>query len=364
MKRLPRVMIFEDGWGRGSLAASRTLAKAGHEVWVASPDRGHAGRSRSTRGWVEVPPLPDPMFLDAAAAVIEAHEVEVVIAGDDEHLLFMSPHRDKLGDAMFPHPDHASVLRALDKLSLYSAATACGLSVPEYRTEPPEEESELWISKQAMYLPGRTHDYHQGTHPPSGADGRIYQRVVQGDLLAVVSLTAPDGRPLYLGAQRAEAVSPSPFGATARGHTVAVEPMLAESVKTLLAELGWWGIAQLQFLVGSDGVPHLIDFNGRFFGSLAMTAAAGVDLPTAWLASARGEDVSLDAAALGVRYQWLEGDLRRAWRWGDRGAASWWEVLRYAPGAVHSVWSLRDPVPGARHAMDMATRAVRKVVSS
>ena len=364
MKRLSKVMVFEDGWSRGNLTAARMLSEAGHEVWVASPERGHSARSRFTRGWVRVPPPTHPSFIDAAAAVVDEHRVDVAIAGDDEHLLSLSPQRDRLGDTMFPHPEHDSVLRALDKLHLYAIAQECGMSVPEYRTDPPEPDDDGWISKQALYLPGRTHDYYEGAHPGASSSGRIYQRVVAGDLLAVVSLTAPDGRSLYLGAQRAEAVSPGPFGVTARGRTVAVEPRLAAAVHLLLEKLQWWGLAELQFLVASDGVPHLIDFNGRFFGSLALTAAAGIDLPSAWLATARGDTVRLGEAALGVRYQWLEGDLRRVWRSPDRRAARWWEVLSYAPGAVHSVWSVRDPIPGVRHALDMASRAARKVVSS
>jgi hypothetical protein len=59
-----------------------------------------------------------------------------------------------------------------------------------------------------------------------------------------------------------------------------------------------------------------------------------------------------------VRYQWLEGDLRRA-VYDDRGGrvrdvAS---CLRYAPGATHSIWQLRDPRPGFRLAGILAKRA-------
>ena len=356
MKRALTVLLFEDGWQRGSLAATRSLAAAGHEVVIASPQRGHSARSRSSRRWVRTPLLTDPAFGEQAPEVVRREGADVVFAGDDEHLLSLSPLRSKLGGVLFPYPEHDVVLRALDKLQLYATAASSGLTVPEYRTDPPREGGDAWIAKHTLYLPGRSHDYHRGATDPALVEGRLFQRVVEGDLLAVVTLTAPDGRPLYAAAQQAEAVSPGPFGVTARGRTVALDPELRARVLQLLAELGWWGLAELQFVVPRDGTPHLIDLNGRFYGSLALTAAAGVDLPTAWLDAACGEEVRLGQPRIGVRYQWLLGDLQRVWRSPDRSASDWWQALRYAPGAAHSVWSLRDPVPASRQALELVTR--------
>jgi predicted ATP-grasp superfamily ATP-dependent carboligase len=135
-----------------------------------------------------------------------------------------------------------------------------------------------------------------------------------------------------------------------------LSPELAGQVQQLLADIGWWGIAELQFVVPPDGTPHLIDLNGRFYGSLALTSAAGVDLPTAWLEAARGNEVRLGQPRIGVRYQWLLGDLKRIRRSTDRRPSAWWQALSYAPGAAHSVWALRDPVPALRQGLDLVTR--------
>jgi predicted ATP-grasp superfamily ATP-dependent carboligase len=121
-------------------------------------------------------------------------------------------------------------------------------------------------------------------------------------------------------------------------------------VGALLVELGWFGLVQLQFIEPPDGAPQLIDFNGRFYGSMALALAAGVNLPALWASVATGGRVPPRTDGRpGVRYQHLEGDLQaaRAERRGGltRAMAG---CLIYAVRARHSILSLRDPLPGLR----------------
>jgi predicted ATP-grasp superfamily ATP-dependent carboligase len=223
-----------------------------------------------------------------------------------------------------------------------------------------------WIAKSRLYRPGVRHRHLRvgAAVAEESEGGLIYQRVVDGDLLAVVTLRGPDGRVLYLGAQRADAVFPEPFGVSVRARTVPVDPALAAGVNRLLDELGWWGIAELQFIVSTSGTPHLIDLNGRFFGSLALTSATGVDLPSAWVAAARGGTSTpiTTPRRMGARYQWLEGDLRRLHD--ARGTAQGgWRALCYAVGASHSLWSSTDPGPALRHVVSLGGRGIRKAAA-
>lgn len=356
------VLIVESGWGRGSLSATRSLVRAGHAVSVAGQHRGHAARSRFSRCWFHVPEADHASFAGKVVEIVQRGGFQVVFAGDDEHLLALSEHRHLLGSAVFPHPAHSAVRRALDKLALYEAAEQCGISVPETSRTCPPHGAQLWIAKQRMYGRGRSHTYSCGTEFHDADEDLIYQRVVDGRLLAVVTLTNPEGTHLYMGAQQAETLSPEPFGASARARRVPLDPQLTESVTRLLACLGWWGLAELQFVVSAEGVPHLIDFNGRFYGSMALTTAAGVDLPTAWLAAALGEPVRIGTPRDEIRYQWLEGDLRRAWgRKVDR-PQEMLRALRYAPGAAHSIWALSDPLPAVRQLADMALRNAKRAL--
>jgi putative peptidoglycan lipid II flippase len=103
----------------------------------------------------------------------------------------------------------------------------------------------------------------------------------------------------------------------------------------------------LQFLTGADGIPQLIDLNGRFYGSMALADAAGANLADAWGRQVLDLDVPpLTDAPAGVRFSWLAGDLRRAFTERRGGVArDISSTLRWAKGAHKSVWDVRDPGP-------------------
>lgn len=188
----------------------------------------------------------------------------------------------------------------------------------------------------------------------------LLQEVVDGELIAL-TLLVDRGRPVARVQQRAGAVWPRPAGVSARAVTVPVDETLAGPLTDLLAGLSWSGLAQAQFLAGPDG-PVLIDVNPRYYGSMALAAAAGTDLPGLWAALATGRPVQpVGDAAAGVRYTWLEGDLRRALaerRGGLRSDVA--DTLRWARGAVHSIAARGDPAPLAFHVADLTRRAAGK----
>lgn len=357
------VLIVGDPFVRGTLSATRSLGAQGHRVIVGAPERGHAARSRQCAKFVRTPPATAPdELVDHLAGVVAREGVEVVVPGDDEHLLVLSEARDELSPALFPYAAHDTVLRALDKLRLYETAQRLGIVVPEFTLSPPDAaEQDEWIAKARLHRPGIPHQHFLAHDQPSTPPQElIYQRLVHGHLLAVIALRSQDGRTMHLGTQVADKVYPEPFGVSTRARVQPVDPGTASSTERILTDLGWWGIAQLQFIAPPVGPPALIDFNGRFFGSLALTAATGVDLPSAWVASTFGEELPLPEPDATARYQWLEGDLRRATSRGRRGRLrDVAQSLRYAAGASHSLFRLDDPGPAASHLVDLAGRVVR-----
>jgi predicted ATP-grasp superfamily ATP-dependent carboligase len=176
----------------------------------------------------------------------------------------------------------------------------------------------------------------------------LLQEHLQGQLMAFTALTDADGRIVAQLQQISERVWPPQAGISARARTVRVEPSMAGAVARLLSALEWFGLAQLQFIRGMDGTPRLIDFNGRFYGSLALSLAAGANLPAAWARLATGRPLeALPHARVGARYQWLTADLRASTLRGPlwRRAAGALGCIARAPACAHSVWSWRDPGP-------------------
>jgi predicted ATP-grasp superfamily ATP-dependent carboligase len=363
-----RALIVEDGFQRGSLAACRALGRAGWEVGIGSPEKGFASSSRYATAWHEVPPPEEDEsgFVSGVRRAVEVGRYEVVFGAGDGEVLALSGTRDELG-AIFPYGPHDDVVRAFDKVGLAQAAQKVGLAVPESaRTD----------EAPVVVKPRRTtvHDPEGGplrlraevTETRAEADARVeylegvgadplVQSYVEGDLVAQIMLTDRESRVVAAVQQRASATTPG--GGTARGETEALDPSLAEGVTALLSELNWFGIAQVQFQVPPGGEPALIDLNGRFYGSMALALAAGLNLPAIWAALATGRSLPIiEAPRIGVRYHWLEADLSRALR--ERSGVA--GTLRYAFGARHGIWDGRDPVPGLRHAGRLSARALRR----
>jgi predicted ATP-grasp superfamily ATP-dependent carboligase len=168
----------------------------------------------------------------------------------------------------------------------------------------------------------------------------------QGPLLAYAAVRGPDAVVARC-LQQASLIWPPRAGASCRAVTRTPGPELAARCDALLAELGWFGLAELQFQVAEDGVPRLIDLNGRFYGSLSLAVAAGANLPGIWadLAVRKVPPRPIHARP-GVRYHWGTADLRRAWLQRRGGLVrDLTGAALYSVGAVHSVAAVRDPGP-------------------
>jgi predicted ATP-grasp superfamily ATP-dependent carboligase len=304
---------------------------------------------------------------------------ELVLASSDSDLQLLVRERDRI-PALVPYPPEEAVRGALDKGLLAEAALRAGLAVPETAGSGAEARERFggrpFVVKERLHgSPGSdgrpTHLDPLLTADPGEADRRaaeiaaaggtpLIQEAVAGRLTAFSSVAAPGGLLLARVQQEAERTWPRALGCSVRARTVAVDEDLAARVAALLDDLAWTGLSEIQFLRGADGVLRLIDFNGRFYGSLALALAAGPNLPAlaAALATGRPTDGLGGDGAPGVRYQWLEGDLRAA-RERSRGLArDAAGCLRYAVGARHSVWRASDPLPAARVALALLAERV------
>jgi predicted ATP-grasp superfamily ATP-dependent carboligase len=364
-----RALIVEDGNQRGALAACRALGRTGWFVGIGSPEPGgFAATSRWAGGWHRVPAPEggEKDFLEAVQGAVAEAGYDVIFAAGDGEVLAISAGRERL-DAIVPYAAHGDLVRAMDKVQLAEAAQTAGLSVPEIFPEPPEgpvvvkprltttrgEEGGA-LRLPAMLAHGSEEARERMEFLRSVGAEPVLQRYVPGQLSALVAVTDRDGRIVAAVQQQAGVVWPSEAGGSVRARTVPVDAGLEERVATLLAELRWFGLAQVQFQHDDDGEPLLIDLNARFYGSMALALAAGPNLPAIWAALAVGRRPPVTPLArTGVKYHWLEADLRRG------GGVV--DSLRYARSAVHGLWDRRDPLPALRHAGRLGLRGLRKL---
>lgn len=340
-----------------------------------------------------VPRLKDDpeRWVAAINAAIAARGYRLVVPAADAELLALSARRAEI-DALIPYPSHEVVLAAIDKLSLAEAARAAGLRAPrtieasdvliEESRFPALVKARLHVAAPKGRSAGRVEatlaadaaealDAAQRIRDAGGVP--VLQEVIAGKLLACTVVVAPGGKLVAVVTQLATRTWPRDAGPSTRACTVEPDPADLAGIARLMDAIGWSGLAQLQFIRDEAGDDHLIDFNARFYGSLALAVAAGANLPAIWASTAlsgpREQPASAPAtgdleptaprARIGTRYQWLEGDLRAAVMGEGGSGGAILECLSFSRGATHPIWDRRDLAPAIRSVLRLTARVPR-----
>jgi predicted ATP-grasp superfamily ATP-dependent carboligase len=158
--------------------------------------------------------------------------------------------------------------------------------------------------------------------------------------------------------QRYERVWPPQCGASCAAVTIHHDARLEEKLLQLVA--GHEGIVEIEF---ADG--HVIDVNPRVYGSLPLAVKAGANLPAVWCtASCDGWSRTQPVRATpGVRYRWLDADLRCITaQVKARTVTLPRALLALAPhaGTAHSIEDWRDPAPMAVRAKQLGQFLARE----
>jgi protein-tyrosine-phosphatase len=194
---------------------------------------------------------------------------------------------------------------------------------------------------------------------PSWCNEALVQEYCDGVGLGV-GMLMHEGEPVAMFQHRRLKELPFTGGVSVCAVAERLNHELTDASVTLLREIGWEGIAMVEFRYRpSDGAFWLMEVNGRFWGSLFVAAHAGLDFPYYQWQLLHGERPHVPASyKIGTRARWLAGDLNRLHRL-IQGADGngivprpsvvretlrfLFEFLTIPKGAV---WSLRDPMPG------------------
>jgi predicted ATP-grasp superfamily ATP-dependent carboligase len=373
-----RALVLEAGGSPFVLTAVRSLGRAGWHVGLGVPaPGGRVERSRWVRRTHRVPHAQDDLdaFAEAVAEAVRSGGYSVVFCGDDADLLALSAVRERI-EAIVPWPPHEAVLAAVDKLTLTRAAERAGLATPhtvEASSEPLSTVAlPVLLKPRLHWTPGggspdrrlrpavcatRAEAVERNRGVEAAGGRAILQQPLVGELLALTLVLDRDGHVRGVVQQRTSRVSLR--DTSTRARTEPVDEELLEGARGMLAGLQWWGLANLQFLQPPGGRPHLIDLNGRLYGSVALAVRAGIDVPVLWAAAALQEPGGPRLTGRpGVRFSALEEDLRRARR--ERRGGLVRDVagsLVAGVGAAHVTWAPGDPVPAVFPAF-AATRSV------
>gem|GEM_PF-466446 len=351
--------LVTDAHLRSVLAGIRALGRAGVAVVAAAPDRGAPGL------WSRHAAVRLPGFagfaraeeLAAAVSTLTAERGPLVLYPGQERTIdaFLDAWAKLPPEAVLPYPS-AEPLRVLrDKRALAGLADDAGLGAPATLVEGTAGE----LARAHPRLPCVLKPARGGgalpTARPVGSEDELrallrtlptdepllIQERMAGALSALAVVLAEDGAVVARFQQSALRTWPAEAGNSSKAVSVAPDEALVERVAAMLRSVGYAGLAQLQF-VGRPGGPALIDANLRFYGSLPLALAAGVNLPGAWHASVTGRDVPPPGPyRVGVSYRWLRGDAMAAVR-GRPGLL----LERPERASTGAIWSTEDPLPG------------------
>ncbi|HWL60106.1 MAG TPA: ATP-grasp domain-containing protein [Microbacteriaceae bacterium] len=278
-----RVLVTGVGGAAGIAVVRGLLGREDTEVFAADMDGWAAGLylvpAEARR---LVPPGRAPEFVTALAALVHADAIDLVISTVDVELVALAERRDELAPAILAAPSSETLAIALDK---YALAERCRevCRVPATRLAGPDALAVDW-------------SYPVIAKPRLGAGGRGVRLVP--DRAALEALPLDEGL-LVQDHLPGEEYSVDVL-ADASGHVVAAVPRLRSRVDSGVAiagrtvrdaelessaaavaqAIGLVGVANVQLRRDHEGRPALLEVNPRFPGSLPLTIAAGVDIPS------------------------------------------------------------------------------------
>lgn len=367
---------------RKIVTIARSLHRHGIRCIAAIPSGQNLSvSSRALAGSVQLEGSLD----DAArllAFVAQSERAAWVVPTSDSSLQIVCAAYEELASfcAVGCPPPHI-VQRVLDKSVTLATAASCGVPVPV--SVAIESVSDLEHALTQLLFPviakpgdkGRktVHQFKTRTftsaaelrgvfaEQPRFGEGLLFQTYHAGHGVGIELLMA-NGNVVASFQHRRLSENPPSGGVAVVAVAEAVDPVLLGYSVRLLQALEWNGVAMVEFRHDrATGEAVLMEVNGRFWGSLPLATAAGIDFPLyAWQVSQGITPTPPTSYRHGLRVRWTAGSLKRfAHAFADDGERlSLWDATRqlladFRPGTRSAMWSWGDPAAAVQEVSDV-----------
>jgi len=332
---MKRVLVL-DACQRSALSVTRSLGRQGIPVMTADETPTElAGCSRFSRHYFRYPsPRTDSdRFIDTLEVLVREQDIRILLPMTELTTTLLLRNRSAFPDASLPFPVMDAVESLADKCSLMRLAESLNVPIPKtlYVDNPAVFDlKQVDLSYPVVLKPGKswlagkqgwfhtsvriaddlkTVENYLKSDPAFKADPFLLQECVSGTGQGVFALY-DQGKPLAFFAHRRLREKPPSGGVSVLSESIPVNPLLLGHARALLDAVGWHGIAMVEFKVGDDGTPYLMEINTRFWGSLQLAVDAGVDFPYLLYQLACGQQPrQVTGYKNGRRLRWLLGDL-------------------------------------------------------
>jgi predicted ATP-grasp superfamily ATP-dependent carboligase len=335
---MPITAFVTDGDQRPALSIVRSLGRRGVTVIVGDHQPASlAGSSRFCARHVTYPsPYGDREAFQAfiRSFVVREH-IDVLIPVTDVTTHAVCANQSFLQrHTRLAVPPFDAYELVTDKARLLEHAAACGVPVPRtvvvagrahlpgvidriaYPAVVKPVRSRIstaggWLLGTAQYAHSREElERLFATHAYLDASPSLVQERIVGPGIGMFALF-DRGRLVAEFSHRRLREKPPAGGASVLSESLPVDPRLREFAERMLGQLGWHGVAMMEYKQDRrTGECVLMEVNGRFWGSLELAVAAGVDFP--FLAYQLATGVTPEGAPpyqAGVKNRWVLGDL-------------------------------------------------------
>lgn len=301
---MARILVL-DGHSAAALAVTRSAGQTGYWVAVGTNEGlfAAAALSRYCRVSFEYPvctEFPGP-FVNAILEFARAHAIDLVVPVTDWTLGPLSAERERFtGICRVAMPSQSALDFASDKYRTVELAKSLGIDVPAgCLAESLDDLSQLkeshfplvvkdrysvrWIDKKAVFgavsyaysLPEVERKVEERLR---AAGDVLLQDFVSGVGIGFSCFVAGGQAFVPFQWERVREVDPRGSGSSAR-KSVALDPTLAARSIKLITEMGFEGIAMVEYKKTADGRYVLMEINGRPWGSIGLPVACGIDYP-------------------------------------------------------------------------------------
>lgn len=328
-------ILVLDANQRSALAVTRSLGRRPEvNVWTADcTHKSLAGASRYSQHYLQCPsPQNQPTeFLLWLSDMIRLHRFDVVFPVTEITSQLLLMNHSYLGSCKLPFADYQTVMSLADKGKLMQAAVTAGVPTPKFSLYQQADEvdiedfdtfpivikpclSKVWSGKEWIST-GVTI-----VHDRDALRKTLDDKAIQACPFMIQSYIDGHGAGLFALYNRGHCVAsfaharirekPPWGGVSVVSESVAMNEPLKQYAEALLGSVGWHGVAMVEFRVGLDGTPYLMEVNTRFWGSLQLAIDSGVDFPYLLWQVCHGEANAVHGPyRIGQRLRWLLGDL-------------------------------------------------------
>lgn len=333
-------VLVTDADGNHALAVVRSLGR--HGLRVAATDSKWYAKSFFSRYCTQSALCPSPAqgvgeFLNRLHRIAEKLRPTVLMPMTERTILALTTDRNENGRRLplAPLPGQDSLRIAFDKQLTVELAESLGLGVPRtlsFSQLPDFRQLGYQISYPAVIKPRRSETLTTDNRiVPGGAveycmhPGELetkyltvhqrapfplIQEFVPGEGYGICALYDHGKIRSLFAHRRLRMVHPTGSGSSLR-ESIAPPPDMARAARCLLEALAWHGVAMVEFKRDArNGALKLMEINGRFWNSLPLAVAAGVDFP--WLLyrlATEGRVQECFNYRPGVKCRWLAGDI-------------------------------------------------------